>query len=108
MLISPCSGDFPRNQAYAREAFLHSATVGDRNGVLEAPIGGHATWAFTGFLDDSIPEHRTLGMECGEAWFDVADYGVVYGDLGVSPGMERDIAEMKKRFKEVQYRSIRK
>ena len=56
----------------------------------EAPFASHLM--YTQVLDDTIPEERALGMECGQAFYDKMDYMVVYEDYGISPGMEEGIA----------------
>lgn len=83
ILESPFAGDVDRNIAYARRCLLDSL---QRN---EAPIASHLL--YTKVLDDTIPEHRKLGIESGLAWLEIADAMVVYTDLGISPGMQAAI-----------------
>lgn len=57
-------------------------------------------------LDDMKPEERKLGMEAGFAWGARADLVAVYGDLGVSKGMEAGVARAVCRGCPVEYRSL--
>ena len=54
----------------------------------EAPYASHL---FCDALDDDDPVERALGIKCGWAWAEKADAVVVYGCLGVSPGMRESI-----------------
>lgn len=83
ILESPFAGDVERNIAYARRCLLDSLERG------EAPIASHLL--YTQVLDDTILEHRKLGIAAGLAWLEVADAMVVYTDLGISPGMQAAI-----------------
>jgi hypothetical protein len=51
----------------------------------EFPYGSH--WIAQGILDDTNPDHRKMGIECGFAWACIADKAVFYTDLGMSRGM---------------------
>lgn len=79
-----------RNIAYAR------AVVADCIRRGESPIASHLLLTQPGVLDDDLPDERERGIEAGLAWYGVADACVVYGDYGVSSGMERGIARAKK------------
>lgn len=79
-----------RNIAYARAAVADCLARG------ESPIASHLLLTQPGILDDGLTEEREKGIEAGLAWYAVADACVVYGDLGVSSGMERGIARAKK------------
>lgn len=82
-IYSPCRGDYEKNirkaQGYCREAV--------RMGVI--PIAPHVY--LTQFLDDTIPEERTTGLniglellkDCSEVW--------VYGIQNPSEGMKAEI-----------------
>ena len=61
----------------------------------EAPYASHALYTQPGVLDDKIPEERKLGIEAGFAWKDVAEATVVYGNLGVTAGMQKGIDRAK-------------
>ena len=54
----------------------------------EAPYASHL---LTDALDDDDPVERALGIKRGWAWAEKADAVVVYGDLGISPGMRESI-----------------
>lgn len=79
-----------RNIAYAR------AAVADAVGRGESPIASHLLLTQPGILDDGLTAEREKGIEAGLAWYSVADACIVYGDLGVSAGMERGIARARK------------
>jgi hypothetical protein len=80
VLESPYAGEVERNVAYAKLCMKDSLM---RN---EAPLLSHLL--YTQVLDDTIPEERTLGINAGLAWLDVADKHVFYTDYGMSKGME--------------------
>jgi hypothetical protein len=46
-------------------------------------------------------------MEAAEEWLKVADYVVVYCDLGLSPGMARGILRARQHDKVVKFRWIK-
>ena len=46
------------------------------------------------------------GIAAGFAWREVADYTVVYNDLGISKGMEYGIAHAKELGHPIIYRSL--
>ena len=79
IIESPYAGNVERNTKYLKECVLDCLKRG------ESPYASHAF--FTQFLDDKIPEERTLGIEAGFVWSQKADKVVFYGDLGISPGM---------------------
>jgi len=80
ILESPYEGLVERNTIYARMCLKDSLLRG------ESPIASHLL--LTQVLDDTIPEERTLGINAGLAWLDVADKHVFYTDYGMSKGME--------------------
>jgi len=86
LIESPYAGDVALNVAYARACVRDSLLRG------EAPFAMHLHYTQPGVLQDSVPEERTLGIECGLAWGARADLTAVYVDLGVSRGMELGIA----------------
>lgn len=69
------------NVDYARQCLHNSILRG------EAPIASHLLYTQPGVLDDTKPEERTMGIECGLAWLPVADYSIYYTDHGWSTGM---------------------
>lgn len=69
---SPLSGDFARNQRYARWCMLDCLKRG------EAPFASHLL--YTQCLDDRKPKQRELGIVAGFAWGEDAEH-VFYVDL---------------------------
>lgn len=100
---SPYSGKVERNERYLRAAMHDCLTQHD-----EAPYASHGLYTQPGVLDDDKKRERKLGMEAGFEWIRVADYTVVYMDLGVSGGMQEGIDRAKALGKEVVYRSLGK
>src|SRR4051812_22162242 len=83
---SPFAGNVDANLTYARRAMADCLR---RN---EAPFLSLALYTQPGVLDDLIPAERTLGVEAGFAWGDVAHAVVLYMDLGMSGGMKAGLA----------------
>lgn len=102
VLESPYAGNIERNVAYAKRCILDSLARG------EAPIASHLLFPQPGILDDANAEQRRAGMEAGWAWIGVADSVVVYGDYGVSRGMEGAIGLARKLGVSVEERLIGK
>jgi len=102
ILESPYAGATPeiqeRNILYARECLKHSLMLD------EATIASHLL--HTQVLDDTIYEERTLGIQAGTAWIEVADQMVFYCDYGMSPGMNEAKAQAKAAGLKVVYRTI--
>ena len=86
LLASPYAGEVDRNVAYARAAMRDALDRG------EAPVVPHLL--YTTVLDDADPRHRAAGTAAGLAWLRVGgvDALVVYVDLGISAGMDAEIA----------------
>ena len=82
VLESPFAGDVEANLDYARRCVRDSVLRG------EAPIASHLLFTQPGILDDLVPEERQLGIDAGLAWLIHADAMVLYGDRGMSPGMQ--------------------
>lgn len=95
---SPLSGNWSVNVEYARQCMAHCLKRG------EAPFASHLL--YTQILDDNLPIERELGMAAGFAWMAVADYVVVYVDLGISLGMKDGIKQAKAYGLDIQYRSL--
>ena len=72
----------------------------------EAPYASHALYTQPGVLDDKDPNERTLGIEAGFAWKDVAHATVVYTNLGISTGMSYGIEAAKKRDTLIEFRRL--
>ncbi len=87
MIESPFAGDVERNTRYLRACLADCLARG------EAPFASHAIYTQPGVLDDSDPAQRTIGIEAGFAWRDVAAATVVYADLGITAGMRAGIAD---------------
>ena len=97
---SPFAGDVPRNLRYLRSALRDCLHRG------EAPYASHALYTQPGVLDDGVPEDRTLGMESGFAFKDIAACTVVYTDLGISPGMQAGIDASTAKGYVYEYRTL--
>lgn len=100
ILESPYAGDVEVNVAYARRCLHDSLSRG------EAPIASHLLYTQPGVLDDQVPDERWWGIEAGFAWHAVAEAVVVYRDRGISPGMEKGIANALWVRVPVEYRQI--
>lgn len=100
ILESPFAGDVETNISYARKCMRDCFMRG------EAPIASHLLYTQDGILDDLIPEERTLGIEAGLLWGDLAERTVVYTDLGISRGMQYGIERAEKMGRPIEYRSI--
>lgn len=82
---SPFGGDVQKNIRYLRACL--------RDCVLrsESPYASHGLLTQEGVLNDDIHGERELGIHLGFQWHEVADYMVVYTDLGISRGMTEGI-----------------
>lgn len=78
--------------------------------VRECLLRGESAMAshllFTGATDDTIPEERAMGIEAGLKFLEVANYSVVYIDLGISYGMRQGIKRARLLGKEILYRKL--
>ena len=86
---------------YARECLRDSLLRG------ECPIASHLLYTQRGVLDDTIPDERTLGIDAGLAWRDVAEGSVIYTDFGITKGMEYGITRHRNAGKTIIFRKIR-
>ena len=100
ILESPYAGDIETNINYARKCMADSFKRG------EAPFASHLLYTQSGILDDNIPNERSLGIEAGLLWGEIADKTVVYIDLGISKGMEYGINNAIKAGRAIEYREI--
>jgi len=100
ILESPFAGDTNRNIRYARACVRDCITRGD------APIASHLLYTQPGILDDTNPEERKLGIECGLLWGKEAEVTVMYTDLGMSSGMNLGIEQAAAEGRTVEKRSI--
>ncbi len=97
---SPYAGDIDKNVRYVRACMRDCLLKG------ESPYASHALYTQEGVLKDDVQEERMHGIAAGFAWREVADYTVVYNDLGTSKGMEYGIAHAKELGHPVIYRSL--
>lgn len=99
IIESPFAGGFA-NIKYARRCMRDSISRG------ESPYASHLLYTQKGLLDDTIPEERKLGMEAANGWLEVADFIVVYCDLGITGGMLKGIIKAAQLKKEIRRRWI--
>ncbi len=100
VLESPFAGNIAANVQFARACVRDCLKKGD------APIASHLLYTQPGILADEIPDERVIGIAAGHEWIAVADALVVYTDMGISPGMEKGIAEAKRLNVPVVYRRL--
>lgn len=100
IIESPFAGDVEKNLRYLRAAMRDCLRKG------EAPFASHALYTQEGVLDDNNPLERSLGIKAGFAWRDVANYTVVYTDLGISKGMDEGIKDAEEVGHNVVYRTL--
>lgn len=100
ILESPFAGEVEANIEYARKCMRDCLLRG------EAPIASHLLYTQDGILDDLIPEERTLGIEAGLIWGELAEKTVVYTDRGISRGMNYGIKRAIESGRIIDYRSI--
>lgn len=80
---APTSEGIERNLRYLRAAMRDCLLRG------EAPFASHGLYTQPGVLRDEVSIEREHGIAAGFSWRYVADYTVVYADLGISSGMAR-------------------
>lgn len=97
---SPYAGGFS-NVKYSRQCLRDCIDRG------ESPFASHLLYTQKGVLDDTIPEERARGIETAVAWLEVADYVVVYLDLGITPGMAKGIIRAAEKGKPLRFRWIK-
>ena len=100
ILETPYAGDIQTNVEYARACMHDCIMRGD------APFASHLLYTQDGVLDDAVKDQRELGMAAGFAWIQQSVATLVYTDRGISPGMERGIAEAKRLGRPVAYRRL--
>jgi hypothetical protein len=100
-----CSGgeecrktDLAYNVKYVRALCLYLARRGD------APYASHVFC--TEFLDDTVPEQRSMGIEIGLAWGSRAALTVVGVDRGISAGMRYGIERARAEKRPVEWLSL--
>lgn len=97
---SPFAGGFA-NVKYSRECIRDCLDRG------EAPFASHLLYTQKGVLDDTIPEQRKKGIDAANGWLQVADYVVVYMDLGITTGMVYGIVRARDAGKPIRLRWLR-
>lgn len=100
IIESPYTGDINKNIRYVRACMRECLLNG------ETPYASHALYTQENVLRDEVSEERMYGIAAGFAWREVADYTVVYNDLGISKGMAYGIAHAKELGHPIVYRSI--
>jgi len=100
IIESPFAGDVEKNIRYGRACMKDCLSRG------EAPYASHLLYTQEGVLDDTVPEEREWGVQAGFAWRQAADATVVYGDLGVSKGMEYGIKDAEEKGRSSEYRVL--
>lgn len=87
------------NRAYAFACMRDSLARG------EAPLASHLLWPQV--LDDTKPDGRALGMECGFTWSEAAGAAhAFYFDLGWNSGMKAGLKRATERGALVYTRSL--
>lgn len=97
-IVSPFSGDVPRNKAYARRVGNYAFSIGF------APYIGHLY--LTEILDDTDPKERAFGMDAAYTFMRVCDEIIAGIDLGASSGMKADLGVAINLEKPIRYISI--
>jgi hypothetical protein len=100
VLESPFAGDRSSNIEYARRC-IRDCLQRD-----ESAIASHLLYTQEGILDDDVPAQRSLGIQAGLAWIEVADAMVVYIDRGISFGMRKAMEVAKSKNLRIEIRTI--
>lgn len=87
-----------RNKMYALDCMRDSIDRG------EAPFMSHLL--YTQIMNEDIPEERSLGIEAGLVWGEMAEMTVVYQDYGITEGMQQGIDHAIKSNRPIEYRNI--
>jgi len=98
VICSPWRGNTELHSRYLDACLRDSFARG------EAPIAAHAIGPRV--LRDDVPDEREIGIGAGLAWIHAADAVVVYSDLGISAGMQREIAHAEWVGVHVEYRQL--
>ena len=85
IIESPFSGNVEENLRYLRACMRDAVLRG------ESPYASHGLLTQKGVLNDEVQGERDLGIQLGFKWHEVADYMVVYADLGITKGMKLGI-----------------
>lgn len=100
IIESPYAGDVERNLKYARACAADCIKRG------ESPYASHLLYTQPGILDDNVPAEREAGINCGYAWWKVADLICFYTDLGWSKGMARALTRALDEGKDHEARTL--
>lgn len=100
LLESPYAGEVEKNVDYARKCMADCFRRG------EAPYASHLLYTQPDILDDNILKERSLGIEAGLLWGELAEKTVVYTDRGMSLGMKYGIERAVKAGRPIEYRSL--
>lgn len=100
VIESPYAGDIERNLRYLRACMADCLARG------ESPYASHALYTQPGVLDDREHEQRALGIAAGFAWRLVAEATIVYGNFGISKGMQYDIDHAELHGRPIEYRRL--
>lgn len=87
VICSPWWAATPERQEIHRRYL--AACLRDSYARGEAPIAAHAIGPLV--LREDVEEERKRGLRAGLAWIPYACALVVYADLGISEGMDREI-----------------
>ena len=98
---SPFAGGFA-NVKYGRECVKDCINRG------ESPFAAHLLYTQKGLLDDRLPDERRKGIDAAYGWLEVADYVVVYMDLGITPGMVVGIVRAARMGKPIKLRWLKR
>jgi hypothetical protein len=101
IIESPYAGDIERNMRYLRACMRDCLLRG------EAPFASHALYTQPGVLRDELSSERDLGIKAGFAWRGLADFTVVYTDLGITRGMQAGVEDAEELGHPIEYRSLR-
>lgn len=100
ILETPYSGDIEVNESYARQCMRDCLARG------EAPFASHMLYTQPGVLRDDVPLERELVIRAGFAWRELAEYTVVYTDMGISRGMRQGIDNARVKNLKVIFRRL--
>lgn len=97
-ICSPYRGDTEANTTYAQQAVLDSFGRG------EAPFAPHLLYPQV--MDDGDEVDRNVATTAANAWLEFSDTLAVYTDLGISAGMQDEIAFAEENEIEIEYRQL--
>jgi len=89
LVISPYSGNVPRNLSY----------------LQHAPFAPHHVYPI--FLDDTDEDQRELGLHMGLAWGECAEEIWIFTDLGESAGMSYEMGYYSMNFTDIPQETLK-